>query len=388
MTTIECLAAFPSMEIRAVKTCEVLDSLGTASVATIEKWHSTTWDQRIRALRHVHVRQVSKQWLPAHLRWNPVRDRTLATLVAQSPRWIFAREIFLGATLASLREQHEAVTGRRIPLIVDVADDFVAVLEATRSSARQLYRRIARVRQLERQALSAADWILFVTDAAIGHYEGRHDLPLRHKAIVVPNSPMVPLSDEAPRRLSARLGEFLYVGTIDRDIRDFEVVLASDRHLQRPITIDCYTFAPSQNSYVADLQRRAEACRYLRLRFFDAVPNSQYAALLDRYQIGLIPHHRNEITDYTIPNKLYDYVDRGLEFLASDNPAVVAEVKRLNRGITYRGEDPESFAAMAARCCVRVAGGDAQQQEWPMPEEFYFGAELRRALTIAGVHVA
>jgi|GEM_PF-5028862 len=378
------LVLVPDLEIRTIKVCEVLDGLGARVTLATERHRFDTWNSRLRALSGTRFEVVSHPRLPTQLAWNPVRAAALRRLAVPPVDLVYARDIFLGEVALGVADALAARGGARPPVVVDVADDYVSVLRETPSRLRRAYSRVFDPRRVEGRVLRGADRLWFVVPAAVPHYERRHGVSLDGRASVVRNVPNGPLSAAPPPPPAGRAGEALYVGTIDRGIRDFEVVLAADAHLTRPVTMDCYVLSLNRNAYVRELAARAAGLRHLRLRFLDPVPTDRYAALLDGYRVGVIPHRRNDICDYTVPNKLYDYLDRGLTVLASDNPSNVSELEGEPGGFLYRGEDPRDFAAQLERALDHAASGASVPA--PRGAGFYFPAALRAALDgLAGV---
>ncbi|MBR2692767.1 MAG: hypothetical protein IKE69_00995 [Thermoguttaceae bacterium] len=56
---------------------------------------------------------------------------------------------------------------------------------------------------------------------------------------------------------------------------------------------------------------------------------------ISKYQIGLVPHKRSLITDYTTPNKIYDYKNAGLVTVMSDCPSLIEENSEFEFGFAY-----------------------------------------------------
>jgi glycosyltransferase involved in cell wall biosynthesis len=374
------LVVVPEVEIRSVKVCETLSALGFEIVFVTDKHRLSNWDDRLGAIPHlIHVRG-SLDRLPGQLLWHPLRSRALRRAIeGRNVTLAYARDIFIGHWLLKHRAAHLQRGGSLPPIIVDVADDFVSVLESSGSALRRAYATLVNPKAIEAQVLKLATHVLFVSDTSQRHFERRHGVDLAARASVVPNSPIGSLSRESPPPLHRRPGQVLYVGTIDQGIRDFDTVLGADPHLDRDISIDCFTFRPDANSYVADLQRRAQELKHLRIRFAEAVSFAEYGALLENYRVGLIPHVRSQVTDFTVPNKLYDYVDRGLEVVASDNPAIVDEVRRLGRGDLYSGGNAQSLARTLQLALNRAGGMEAVPRSDAVREDFAaaFGAVVR-----------
>ena len=62
------------------------------------------------------------------------------------------------------------------------------------------------------------------------------------------------------------------------------------------------------------------------------------AAEISQYRFGLVPHQRRLITDYTLPNKMYDYKSSGVISIMSDCPSLVEENREFAFGLVYSKE--------------------------------------------------
>ena len=66
-----------------------------------------------------------------------------------------------------------------------------------------------------------------------------------------------------------------------------------------------------------------------------AIHNNPVIKEISKYQIGLVPHKRSLITDYTTPNKIYDYKNAGLVTVMSDCPSLIEENSEFEFGFAY-----------------------------------------------------
>ncbi len=73
--------------------------------------------------------------------------------------------------------------------------------------------------------------------------------------------------------------------------------------------------------------------------FHGWVDHRRVPGMLARADIGIIPHLRSEHTDTTIPNKLFDYMARGLPVLAADPVPLARIVRQEDCGVVYADRD-------------------------------------------------
>lgn len=90
--------------------------------------------------------------------------------------------------------------------------------------------------------------------------------------------------------------------------------------------------------------RRVEGLRELpNVEFTGEVPYSDLPAYMARFDVGIIPFLRNELTLATNPIKLYEYFSLGLPVVSTRLPEV-----ELYGEIVYTADDPESFVSQLA----------------------------------------
>src|SRR6185437_9746665 len=78
--------------------------------------------------------------------------------------------------------------------------------------------------------------------------------------------------------------------------------------------------------------------------FAGHLPYGQAVQLLTDSDVGLLPLHRNEHMDTTIPNKLFDYMSVGLPVITSDTIPSARIVHAEDAGIVFEAENARSLA--------------------------------------------
>lgn len=166
----------------------------------------------------------------------------------------------------------------------------------------------------------------------------------------------------------------VYVGKIDEISRDPFYVLEKLRELpgftmhffsdQKKATID------KMKAYIAEngLQDRVV--------FHQRVKYDELAKAISRYQIGLVSHKRGLITDYTTPNKIYDYKSSGIVTVMSDCPSLVAENDEFRFGLVY-SKEKDNFADVVRNALNYKLDFDVHMPEWDEEFENTFEELLR-----------
>ena len=182
------------------------------------------------------------------------------------------------------------------------------------------------------------------------------------KILLLRNLPMHIEYIQNPKKVP---NSMVYVGKIDEISRDPFYVLEKlinmpDFYLhffseQKKATID------GMKAYIAEHNLQD------RVVFHQRVKYDELAHAISEYQIGLVPHKRGLITDYTTPNKIYDYKSSGIVTVMSDCPSLIAENEEFQFGLVYSKEQ-DDFIEVVHKAMDYKLDFDVHMPEWD--EEF------------------
>lgn len=272
---------------------------------------------------------------------------------------ILARDIFLGRVATELSK----LLG--VPWFLDLCDNYPEVLRQRSRGSRSWMRVLGPlIDRLEAQAVLGADHTVFVTDESrdyvlqkIEQRCGPHRAKaVRSRCLVVSNPPDVDAPPPAEHLTSEGL---VYIGTFDDDIRDLTTVVRGLARYEsmagRNVPLTLLTFDRTRAEVALD----KSGIDWRRIvEFEDPVPAAALPGKLAGYLAGLVPHSASPAVDYTISNKIYDYLYAGIAVLASDNPPNVRLLNRVGAGLCYRREDPDDFARVLGELILRRRRGD------------------------------
>jgi len=286
---------------------------------------------------HVHRLPVLP-WLP------PRASAALGFPAFFNPLWLrtisqTARRC--GAGLVMVRDLPLALTGlliaraRRVPLILDLAENYPAMIHdlcsTGRFRARNLLVRNPRlVRLVERIAVKQADHILVVVDEA-------KERLLRmgvdaSKITVVMNTPtLTPLTHDADAGAPAipRAGDELvlvYLGILEvaRGLGTVLGALRELRHLRPRVRLVVIGSGRDERHFREEAGRLGVSDR---VEFRGWLDHHEALAAVAACDVGLVPHHVTESWQTTIPNKLFDYMAMG-------KPVIVSNARPTERIVT------------------------------------------------------
>jgi hypothetical protein len=241
--------------------------------------------------------------------------------------------------------------------ILDVCDSFPEVLKVMFGLKGKILSFIAN--KVEKKALKLFNKILFVSPEAKEFILKKHNLEKDN--YILENVPYVMNKQKSLFKLNNN--KLVYLGTINKKIRDLETVFKGICILNevygQKFTLDIYYFE-NQKDIKEEYERIVTKMQLDEFVYFKkAVSNDILRKILQEYSIGLVPHCRNDATDYTIPNKIYDYINSDLFILASDNSSLKRLLDFWSVGATYQGENAKDFANTIINIRAKVSQSSA-----------------------------
>lgn len=305
-------------------------------------------------LEGIRVRRISPLPIPAGL------DASLMFPAFFSPRWLWHidRVVRSRASEALLiRDLPLALAGiavgrlHGLPVVVDMAENYPAALSAFRSHRQstfsdRLLRSPEAAMWVEKATLRNADHLLVVCD------EMRLRLVARgapeSKVSLVGNTPDLGVFSDAvppPELLSRYRDRFvlLYVGEVAM-YRGLDIAVDALPLIRRVIP-GIKLVVVGRGSAVNDLPRRAAALDVEdHLDILGFRPHTELPGIIALADLCLIPHHRNELIDTTLPNKLFDYMALGKAVVSTDAKPLRRILLSEQCGRLYESSDSTALA--------------------------------------------
>ena len=256
------------------------------------------------------------------------------------PDAILVRDIFLaGYALCAAKKLD-------IPCYVDLAENYPEVAKSIIGLRLGKNLGFYVLNQWEQYVLRRASGVVAVSPESKTHIMSKHGL----------HDSQVFVVENVPKDLKARLvsssvfsGNLVYIGTYDRGIRDLDTVIEGLKQYHRTaresMHLTIYAFQPERLRSL--LHEHGNPTEFVTV--MPAVENSTLHETLCEFDVGVVPHCRCPATEYTVPNKLYDYLYSGLRVICSDNPPFRRILKDIGGGIVYSAGDPLDFAE-SLRC--------------------------------------
>jgi glycosyltransferase involved in cell wall biosynthesis len=236
-----------------------------------------------------------------------------------------------------------------IPVVLDMAENYPAMLRGrvelgVHGPADIFLRNASAASAVERWVLSRIDHVLVVVEES---RERLRALGLDDERItVVSNTPSLSrLEDVAVKGHNATPSlELIYLGLLEAP-RGIDVMLdALSLCRERGVSARLTVVGDGRERPAFQLRAKELELDDSRVRFLGRLPYTEALRLVQRADVGVIPHVASEHWNTTIPNKLFDYMAAGLAVLASDAKPTARIVQQTGVGVVFKHKDATDCA--------------------------------------------
>ncbi len=243
----------------------------------------------------------------------------------------------------------EVARRRGIPVVLDMAENYPAMLRAIWDHGRQkrfdrLVRNPELAQRVERWVLDRVDHVLVVVEESKERLVG---LGVdEDRVTVVSNTPLRRRIGAPSARGSADATSLraAYLGLMEAP-RGVQVLVEAVRIL-RDRGVEASADLVGAGRDLDDFVEQARGAGLLGgpVRFHGYIPYDEALAVVARADVGVIPHVPDELWHTTIPNKLFDYMALGLPVVTSDARPAARIVRETGCGIVAAGGSPGAMA--------------------------------------------
>jgi glycosyltransferase involved in cell wall biosynthesis len=346
----------------------------------------------------IHVHRMAR-WRGPMARW----DNGLSFPAFVNPRWYrLAHSVFSEqrADVIMCRDLPLAPLGLAVgralnrPVVLDIAEHYPGLLADLYNAhdfrpGNLVVRNPWLAATLEREVLPRADAVLVVVEEMGERLER---MGVRHDRItVVSNTPTRERIDMmgavTPPPHGGREPRLVYLGNVERS-RGIAVVLEALALLRRSGGNARLDVFGDGTSYQSDRRLAATLGLGDVVTFHGRRPYEEILAALPTFDAGVIPHHATDHWNFTIQNKMFDYMAAGLPVVVSSMPPAARIVNDVGSGLVFRDRDPEDLARLLgafpgpeARAAMGAAGRRAvvERYNWDRDGERLVRATERAA---------
>ena len=268
-----------------------------------------------------------------------IRERIEAAARSEKGVLVIARDVNYGCIVTGITSRKQY---KNVLVITDVADNY----DLLYASYSNLVKRIvykAGFRYLTKTAFKRSNALLVVTPVNVDRIRQAYPFMRQKPIFILRNLPLryefIHNTDKVPK-------SFVYVGKIDEISRDPMYVVEK---LKEMSGYSLHFYSSQKASTIERIKEEASRVGVAnRIVFHQRVPYDELATEISKYSFGLVPHKRSPITDYTVPNKIYDYKSSGIVTVMSDCPSLVYENREYGFGVIYSKEQDDFCDKIAA----------------------------------------
>ena len=246
--------------------------------------------------------------------------------------------------------------------ITDIADNY----DLLYASYGNLFKKVvfkAGFGLLTKKAYEYSKAVFIVTETNQERIQNVFPNELNKKRILLLRN--LPMHFEYIQNTKKEPNSMVYLGKIDEISRDPFYVLEKLTEMPE------FTLHFFSSEKKATIEKMKDYIRDNNLKdrvvFHQRVKYDELSNAISKYQIGLVPHKRSPITDYTTPNKIYDYKNSGIITVMSDCPSLIKENNEFQFGVVY-SKDEDNFIATIQKALNYKLDFSIHIPEWD--EEF------------------
>lgn len=252
---------------------------------------------------------------------------------------VIARDVNYGCIVTGITSKKKY---GNVLVITDVADNYDLLYASYGNKAKRLAFKMG-FHYLTNTAFRRSDALLVVTPVNVDRIRQAYPFTSKKPIFVLRN---LPLKYEFIKNAEKLPKSFVYVGKIDEISRDPIYVVEKLKELK---DYSLHFYSSQKASTIERIKEEATRLGVAeRIVFHNRVPYDELAREISRYSFGLVPHKRSPITDYTVPNKIYDYKSSGIVTVMSDCPSLVYENREYGFGTIYSKEKDGFCEAVVA----------------------------------------
>ena len=274
----------------------------------------------------------------------PVNPRWLAFLWSLArrvqPRVLLCRDLPLAVP--------SWIVARRmgLPIVLDMAEHYPAMLRSRWTAGRTrpldvLARNPRMAAAVERWIIPKVDHVIAVVEESRARFVELGAAPDR--VSVVSNTPLR-ANVRPPRAPAAAPIRVAYLGLIEEQRGIGTLIRSASLLKSRGIAFELAVIGDGKEYDEFRALARREGLDAPQITFHGHLENQVAQEVLRQAHIGVIPHYADESWNFTIPNKLFDYMAAGLAVVTSDAIPAARVCRETGTGRVFRSQSTESLA--------------------------------------------
>lgn len=299
----------------------------------------------------IRIKRLSK-WenrLNLSLKFNPILIRRLVDEITKyglnKIDLIHVHDLYWGFIGMGLKRYYNC------PLIMDfhenypaMVDDFRLDSQASDLSLKHIFVQsisgVSRLKKYEQRIVRACDGLIVVTEEALSRFPSN----IHYKAAIVNNTKNPEVWKKLEFPSMADKIKLVYMGTVQH-LRGVDTAVEGMRLLDKN-KYELYVVGIIKNKPIYTLlEKIIEENDLSNVHLVEWLDNENRAfEYIKNSHIGIVPHKKTDLTETTVPHKLFMYMATGRPVLVSDVTPLKRIVEKTKCGSVFQAENPKEFA--------------------------------------------
>lgn len=284
---------------------------------------------------------------------NEYFDNVLSTPFFLNPMWIIKMyKIFKleKPDLIIIRDIPLAISAikiakaLKIKTILDIAEHYPALIKESKYInnifLRFLFKNLDLYKYIEKEAVRICDSLLVVVEEQKERLLSENKIET-NKISIVSNTPWLTNLYKTASQKNLNKLKIVYTGCIDGKFRDLKTIIEACKYLS---SADIEFNIVGSGVLLDELKVMVDKYNLTNVIFHGWMEHSKILEFLNTQDIGIVPHNDSDVIQYTIPNKIFDYMAYSLPIIVSSARPLKRIVEETACGYVYEACNPKSLA--------------------------------------------
>ena len=132
-----------------------------------------------------------------------------------------------------------------------------------------------------------------------------------------------------------------YTGNVDGKFRGIHTIIEAANLLKDNTNVEFNIVG--DGIYLEEYKNKASKLKLKNINFLGRLPHKQLIEFLKSQNLGIVPHIKSDVIEYTIPNKIFDYMAQSLPVIVSSAKPLKRIVEETDCGYIFEAENAKSL---------------------------------------------
>lgn len=236
----------------------------------------------------------------------------------------------------------------KIKVILDMAENYPATIEVNPKYIKNpvskfLICNLNWYKYIEKYAVKWSDKIIVVVKESKERLINEYKIP-RNKISIVSNTPLqdvIPQIATNNKIYDEKKLKITYTGSIDGKFRGIHTLIEAANLLKDNSNVEFNIVGDGIK--LEEYKNKVSKLKLNNVNFLGKLPHKQLLDFLKSQDLGIVPHIKSDVIEYTIPNKIFDYMAQSLPVIVSSVKPLQRIVEETNCGYIFEAENAISL---------------------------------------------